>query len=210
MSRLPVRLQTITRRVLSRTDLAITRAVLVLCAVVVPVVLIVLPVLDWAAGRPLAWSGTVAASTHFDSGAPLAAGTRLHWDGHAGVTLADPSPGLWLATLVPAGLSTAAICFVLLMTWQLLGRLQAGTPFVAASVTALRSIAFVVLVASIVVPLASSAVNTAVMAQALEDATPGLTVEFNPILILTGVLVLALAEAFQVGVRLSADVEGLV
>ena len=96
----------------------------------------------------------------------------------------------------------------------LLASVAAGRPFGAGNARRLAGLASVVVVAAGIGPLLPQIASLAVLDR-LDLVGPdspfvmGLTFAFTPA-VLTGLLLLVLAEAFRQGERLSADVEGLV
>jgi Protein of unknown function (DUF2975) len=193
-----------------RTDFRLTRGALALVAVVAPLVLVGLTVVDWLRGEPLAWSGDTGSTGDLGGLVHAAGGATLTWDGAAEIRVSDASVGLWLAVLAPQLLLAAAVTTVALLLRHVVGEIQAGRPFTASSLRALRVTGVVVLVASVVVPCVSGLTTSAVVERAVDDDALSVSVGFSPLWSLAGFLVLALAEAFRAGARLTEDVEGLV
>lgn len=192
----------------SRTDATITRAVLTAVAVIAPVVLVAVPAIDWLRGEPLTWAGSTGEGRTLDG---AAAGASLTWDGQAQATIEDAGTGLWLGALATGLVLAAAVVAVALLLRYVVGQIRAGRPFTEGSLKALRTVGVVIAATSVVQPLVDGFATSAIMARAVAgDDGFEVGFGFSPLWLLTGMLVLAVAEAFRSGLRLTQDVEGLV
>jgi hypothetical protein len=161
--------------------------------------------------------------THLTFGAepPLAAlgapraGTHVQGEAQLRYVVDQASVGLWLVTLLPGlvlGVAISTVAFLLLRTMR---ETYAGRPFSDHGVRRLRLIAAAVGAAAIIVPLLSSASSHAIVARVLPDQSPGMLASWDVVgatipWLLVALIVLAIAEAFDVGTSLADDVDGLV
>lgn len=192
--------------------ITISRIVLMVGAVLTLIGTIGLPIVEWVSHDPLEWTGRVAnaRSLPADLAGP-SDGVRLAWDGTAAITLEDPTARDRLMALLPGAVAGGAIVAVLLLLIGLLNRIQAGSPFVPASVRTLRIIAVVIALAGAVVPILDMAASTHIVGTAVADASsPPPTAFLNFAWFAVALLLYSLAEAFAHGVRMARDVEGLV
>lgn len=124
----------------------------------------------------------------------------------------DPSALERLMLVLPALLVQAAALVVL----SLVLRVGRGDPFVPANVRRVHTIAFTVIVASILVPTAQGLAGLflqdgVVPAEGMVLASFEITLGSAPLVgILVGLMLAALAEVFRRGARMRDDVEGLV
>lgn len=124
----------------------------------------------------------------------------------------DPSALERLMLVLPALLVQAAALVVL----SLVLRVGRGDPFVPANVRRVHTIAFTVIVASILVPAARGLAGLflqdgVVPAEGMVLASFEITLGSAPLLgLLVGLMLAALAEVFRRGARMRDDVDGLV
>lgn len=124
----------------------------------------------------------------------------------------DPSALERLMLVLPALLVQAAALVVL----SLVLRVGRGDPFVPANVRRVHTIAFTVIVASILVPTARGLAGLflqdgAVPAEGMVLASFEITLGSAPLSgLLVGLMLAALAEVFRRGARMRDDVDGLV
>ena len=116
--------------------------------------------------------------------------------------------------MVPGVLLAIATVIVAVALLRLLASIEAQRPFAPAAVRSLRITGATLLAGSILVTLAGSLANVAVLSAAVDlqgDPTT-FTLEFGPSLVIAaaGLVCAALAEAFAHGIKLADDVEGLV
>lgn len=199
-------------RTFGRTDYAATRLMLGIAVALPPAVTIGLPLLGWAKGEPLGWSGQVGHEQ--DLPASLAAagpGAELTWDGTANLTLAEPDAVDRLVALLPGAAGSLLVAAGALLLLGFVRRVQDGAPFAPGSVRVLRTLAGLVVAGAILVPLLDMVADNRLVGAALtEGAEPPVSATFGFGWFLLAVLLLVLAEAFDRGVRLADDVEGLV
>jgi len=142
-------------------------------------------------------------------------GSSLEVDGQLRYVVDHASVGLWLITLLPALVLALAISGVALLCLRLMHETYAGRPFSEHGARRLRLVAGVVGVAGVAVPLFSSVSAHAVVARVVPSEAPGILDRWDFVSVtipwlVVALLVLAVAEAFDVGVRLADDVAGLV
>jgi hypothetical protein len=199
----------------SRFDYLATRVALILVAVATPALAVGLPAWRWARGRPLEWTADVdpgmAGLTHLPH---ARSGTALEWTGGLAVTISHASIGVWLYRLLPGVLLSIAVLAVVVLLVRLTRRVQRSEAFVADSVGSLRLLALVIVLGWLCTTLADNLASTAVLSAALPEAPATLTLTAingaGVAMLLTGLLVGVIAEAFAQGARLADDVEGLV
>ncbi len=199
----------------SRFDFLATRAALGLVAVVTPVLAIGLPVVAWVRGRPLEWAADVdPAQAQLSGFGPTSPGTHLDWSGTLVISLAHAPTSVRIYALGPAVVLCLAVVAVALLLIRLTGRVQRAEAFVADSVRSLRIIAVVIILGWLGTNIAGGVADSAVLDAALPDRPPGLTLTLFSgggfAMLLTGLLVGVIGEAFAQGARLADDVEGLV
>ncbi len=124
--------------------------------------------------------------------------------------LADPGPAQRLLALLPAALAITAIVAGLLLLRRLLLRAGDGDPFTAAGVRDLRLLGGVLLAGAVVFQLIDFVVSTALVSASAATDVATAEATFSFAWILGAVLVLALAEIWAAGVRMRADLEGVV
>jgi hypothetical protein len=168
--------------------------------------------------RRVTWVDT---HTTFDAEPPLSllgaprVGTQVQGETQLRYVVDHASVGLWLITLLPAFVLVVAVSAVALLLLRTMRETYAGRPFSEHGVRRLRLVAVVVGTAAITVPLLSSVSSHAIVARVLPDQARGVVDGWDlfgatlPWLVVA-LLVLALAEAFAIGVRLADDVDGLV
>jgi len=149
---------------------------------------------DAVQGRPL------------EVGSPAADGR-----GPETVVLSDLSAGQYLLALAPQLLAVLALGAGALLLLGVARALRHGDPFTPGSARRLTLLGLLVLVAGLVGPVVGEVLRLALVESA-RDAVRGWTfsVELTAWPVLTGILVLFVAEVFRRGAALRADVEGLV
>ncbi len=195
--------------IFDRTDYALTVALLVLVSLVTPLLLVLLPLVQWLGGGAFHWELSGVGTSPAPAGLSPRDGVTLTGGDTVDVQMAHAGAAVWTASLLPGLLLSAA---VIIVCWQLV-RLVASTgrrqPFVDASVRALRFIAVTVASASVAHGLVTGIADSVVAAHALTgDKSASFT--FPLVGLLVALLVLVVAEAFAHGARLQEDVEGLV
>lgn len=198
-----------------RWDFLGTKAVLLLVAVGTPLLSVGAPVWRWLSGGPLRWEAQTGVTDALTSPQVVPRdGTRLTWPGDLRVSLDDPDAGVWLASLLPGVVVSAAAVVIAVSLLRLVGRVQARTVFVRDSVRTLRVVALTLLASAVLVTTAGAVADSVVMAAAVETraTTATFTLDAGPavVVFVTGLVVAALAEAFAHGTRLADDVSGLV
>lgn len=190
-------------------DFLATKVMLGLAALLTTFAATILPVATWLRGDPLKWQLSTIPSTASVTGMEPAQGVSISIGAGVQAKIADASTSAWLASLAPGLISTVSVLLMVGLLVRLLQRIQTGSPFVAQSVRALRMIGVTIFVGSSLSALATGVAESVVSSEALRGAF-GFSFEAPIALLLGALLVLALAEAFAQGIRLAADVEGLV
>lgn len=194
----------------NRHDYAITRVVLTLAVVALPLFGIGLPVLDWVRGEP--YTQEVTVETDAALPAQLAEprpGAQLDWNGGAVVTLDEPPTSVRVTSLLAASVLIAVVVACLLILLSLVRAAQGGRPFTPRAVRGLWAMGALVLGASVVVPILTGLTQTEVM-RAASGTHLGLGAQFSFLWPGVALLLWLLAEVFRMGERLSDDVDGLV
>ncbi len=198
----------------SRFDFLATRGVLALVAVTTPVLAVGMPLLSWARGRPLVWTAQVDPARADLRGIVAAPGATVDWTGDLALSVGQAPTSAWIYSLVPGVVLSVAVVSVAVLLLRLTRRVQRSEAFVSDSVRSLRIIAFLVMMASLCTQLADNVASSAVLAAALPDEPDVLPVTLFSggafVMLLTGLLVGVIAEAFAQGTRLADDVAGLV
>lgn len=167
----------------------------------------VIPVVQWIAGSP------IRATVHTDVAAP-ALSSRTSSEGLAAieVAIADPTPMERLLAAMPLLLTALAAVWVVWLLLRLISDLRSGVPFTDANVRRLDTIALVIGLGAVVVAVAGSVRDVALTSAALpSEAAVGFELSMPVFPWLTAMFVLgAISQAFRHGVRLRADVDGLV
>ena len=122
--------------------------------------------------------------------------------------------GNWLASIVPGALVAIATVIVVLALLRLLASIEAQQPFAQAAVRSLRVTGATLLGAAVLVTVAGSLANLAVLRAAadLQGDPTAFTLELGPAMVISaaGLVCAALAQAFAHGMALADDLEGLV
>lgn len=198
-----------------RQDFLGTRAVLGLIALAVTGFGVIAPVIQWLRGEPLTWQVQTGKTDEVVTD-QLAArpGVELTWPGTADVTIHDAGAGTWLASIVPGALVAIATVIVVLALLRLLASIEAQQPFVEAAVRSLRVTGATLLGAAVLVTVAGSLADLAVLRAAadLQGDPTAFTLELGPAMVISaaGLVCAALAQAFAHGMALADDLEGLV
>ncbi|MDX6373591.1 MAG: hypothetical protein QOD98_2579 [Nocardioidaceae bacterium] len=142
-------------------------------------------------------------------------GTSVEVEGRIRYVVDHASTGLWLLSLLPALVLALAVSSVALLLLRLMHETYAGRPFSDHGVRRLRLVAAVVGAAAVVLPLLDSVSSHAIVARVLPDRAPGIVDGWDILgatipWLVVALLVLAVAEAFDIGVGLADDVAGLV
>ena len=182
--------------------------------VVVLAVVALLSVVHWVVAPLLAWAGGESLPLPFSSPVDVpaldAAGIRYS---EADYTLfvADAGAGQWLLHLLPGvGFSAVVVTGVLLFA-PVVRDLGRGDPFRPENVRRLRLIGLLLLGAWPVITVVQEAVDAAAIAALdLGDIAPTASLTLPLGVMIAGLVVGMVAEAFGSGSRLRADVDGLV
>ncbi len=142
-------------------------------------------------------------------------GTHIEGEAHLRYIVDPASVGLWLTTLLPVFVLVVAVSAVALLLLRTMRETYAGRPFSEHGVRRLRTVAAVVGSAAILVPLLSSVSSHAIVARVLPDQARGIYDQWDILgdtipWLVVALIVLAVAEAFDIGARLADDVDGLV
>ncbi len=142
-------------------------------------------------------------------------GTEIQAEAQVRYVVEHASVGLWLINLLPTFLLGVAVSAVALLLLRTMRETYAGRPFSGHGVRRLRLVAGVVAASAIIVPLLSSVSSHATVARVLPDQAPGPFAGWDVVgatipWLVVALLVLAVAEAFDIGARLADDVDGLV
>ena len=192
-----------------RIDYALTLALLVLVSLVTPLILVLLPLLQWLGGSDFHWTLTDVGTPSSPTGLSPADDVTLTGGGSVDVHIVQAGATVWLVSLLPALLVSVAVVLVCWQLFRLVLQIERRRPFVDASISALRLIAVTVAVASVGYGLARAFADSVMAARAFtEDVGTSFTLPF--IWLLAALLILVVAEAFAQGARLQEDVEGLV
>ncbi|MCW2817927.1 MAG: hypothetical protein JWR42_714 [Marmoricola sp.] len=176
----------------------------------VPVVTVLVPLGVWISGGPLAYDLTGVGRASLRAGLHLDHGVSLRGGSTVGVRIEEAGATTWLASLLPGMLLSALAVTVAVLLFRLVQRIQAGTPFVAASASSLRLIGLTLEASTLIMGVGNGIAGSVVHARALTATELRLSFDFSLVPVIAGLLVLALAEAFAQGVRMQDDVEGLV
>jgi hypothetical protein len=142
-------------------------------------------------------------------------GTDLQVEGHVRYVV-DNAPGwLWSLWMMPGLMLAVAMSAVALLLLRMMSETYAGRPFSDVGVRRLRRVAAVIALAGVAVPLTQSVAAHAVAARVVPHQAPGWLDNWDLLgttipWLVVALLVLAIAEAFDIGTRLADDVEGLV
>ena len=142
-------------------------------------------------------------------------GTQIEGEAQLRYVVDHASVGLWLVTLLPAFVLAVAVSAVALLLLRTMRETYAGRPFSEHGVRRLRLVAAVVGSAAIVVPLLNSVSAHAIVARVLPEQAPGIYDGWDILgatipWLVVALIVLAVAEAFDIGAGLADDVDGLV
>ena len=198
-----------------RWDFLGTRVVLGVIALAVTGFAVVVPAVQWLRGEPLTWQLQTGGTDDVVTDQLMARpGVELAWPGTADVTIHDAGAGTWLASIVPGALLAIATVIVVIALLRLLASIEAQQPFAPAAVLSLRVIGATLLGGAVVVTVAGSFADAAVLAAAVDlpgDPTT-FSLDLGPSVVVAaaGLVCAALAEAFARGISLAHDVEGLV
>ena len=203
------------RLTFDRWDFLGTRVVLCIVALGAIGVGVIAPVVQWVRGEPLMWRLQTGTTDDVVTDQLVARpGVELTWPGTADVAIDHAGTGTWLASIVPGALLTIATLIVVVALLRLLSSIEAKRPFAYAAVRSLRVIGATLLGAAVLVTLAGSFANVAVLDAAvdLQGDTQTFSFDFgNAFLVAAaGLVCAALAEAFARGIAMAHDVEGLV
>lgn len=193
-----------------RLDLWVTKALLILVGVVVPLYSVGWPLARWLQDKPLHWELEGLGPTSVPDRLVAQEGVTLRGADTVVVHIADAGAGPWLASLLPGAVLSVTVGLGAWLLLRLVRRIEQGQPFVSASATSLRLLAATVLVGSLAVSLGLGVAEAVISQRALDGADPVFGFEVSFVAFVGALLMLALAEAFAQGVRLQEDVEGLV
>ena len=180
--------------------------VLALAGLVSATAWVLVPVLTWATGGDL----PVPFFSEVTVPALDAAGIR-YGEADYPIRVADATTGQWLLHLVPGLGFTAVVVGCAALLLPVVRDLGRGDPFTPANVRRLRAIGLLLLVAWPVLTLVESAAAAAVLGQLdLGDLGTRASLTLPLGVMLAGLVVGLVAEAFAAGSRLRDDVDGLV
>ena len=198
-----------------RWDFLGTRVVLGAIALAVTGFGVIAPVIQWLRGEPLTWQLQTGVTEAVTTDQLVARpGVELTWLGTADVTIDDAAAGTWVASIVPGVLLAIAAMMVVLALLRLLSSIESRQPFAQAAVRSLRITGATLITGAVLVTLAGSFANAAVLDAAVD--LPGDSTAFSLdlgaaiVVAAAGLVCAALAEAFAHGIELADDVEGLV
>ena len=164
--------------------------------------------LDWALRRRVTLTGV---PVDVDKGA-AGAGEVVGAMTQAHVLVSEVSAGHLALLLAGPVLAVAAAAWGGLLLGRFLRDLAAGTQFDRANVTRLRVVALLLILVPVLADLVYSIARATIMDAAGADS---FAVSFTPawlvaVLLVAGLLVAAVAQAFAAGTRLQHDVDGLI
>lgn len=197
-----------------RWDFLLTKLLLIAVSAAITGTAVLFPALSWALGHDLIWAGSIGLEQPVrDQALIVHPGAEVEWSGAATYRIAEATPSVWLATLLPGLVLAAATILLAWLLLRLLNQLQSEVPFIRASVWWLRAMAVVLIIAPWLHLMAGAVANGVVQHAALSgDSALRLDIGIAGPLLLTalGLLVAAIAEAFGRASRLQDEVEGLV
>lgn len=193
-----------------RLDFWMTKGVLILVGVAVPLYSVGWPLASWLQDKPLRWELEGLGPTSVPDRLVAQDGVTLRGADTVVVRITDAGAGPWLASLLPGVVLSIAVGLGAWLLLRLVRRIEQGQPFVSASATSLRLLGATVLVGSLAVSLGLGVAEAVISQRALDGADPVFGFEVSFLAFVSALLMLALAEAFAQGVRLQEDVEGLV
>jgi len=198
-----------------RWDFLGTRVVLAVIALAVTGFGVIAPVIQWLRGEPLTWQLQTGKTDEIVTDQLVARpGAELTWPGTADVRIDDATVSTWLASIAPGALLAIITAIVVLALLRLLSSIEAQQPFVEAAVRSLRVTGAALLGGAVLVTVAGSVANIAVLRAAadLQGDPTTFTLELGPAMVISaaGLVCAALAQAFAHGMALADDVDGLV
>lgn len=194
----------------TRADYIVTRALLVLAALLYPATTLAPKVWDAITGRPLRWHNLAgepgpAAEVGVSDGVTVHYAAALDW------AIANPTPGQMLGALLSPLIVTGLTVTGVVIVWRLLGVVQAGEPFTADTVRSLRILSILVVAYAIAAPFSRFLGDVLVTWPVLDPPAsyfqPSVT---NGAAFIIGLLMFALTEAFSRGLELRRETEGLI
>lgn len=193
-----------------RLDLWMTKALLAVVGVAVPLFSIGLPVVTWLRGGPLRWQLDGLGGHGAPQGLVPGDGVTLRSTDTVTVRIHEAGVEPWLASLLPGVLGSIAVAVAVWLLLRLVRRIEQGKPFVVASATALRLLGATILLGSLAVSLGVGVADAVITQRAVDGAVFSFAFEMPFLAFVAALVTLALAEAFVQGSRLQEDVEGLV
>ena len=193
-----------------RGDFTVTKLLVGAVGVGVPVFTLLLPLWGWLTAGPLAYEFSDVGRPALQPGLRLDDGVSLQGGSTVGVRIEGASTSTWLVSLLPGVLLSVMGVTIAVVLLRLVQRIQAGTPFVAASARSLRLVGFVLLGGTIALGVGTGIADRVVRSRTFTESDVATSFTFSFLPVLAGLLVLALAEAFAQGVRIQDDLEGLV
>lgn len=193
-----------------RIDFLLTKALLAVVGVAVPMFSLGLPLLTWLRNRPLRWELDGLGVTEVPIGLVPHDGVTLLGTESIAVRIEDAGTSAWMASLLPGALLSVAVGIAAWLLLRLVQRIEKGKPFVAASAVALRLLGATIVLGSLAVSLGLGFADAVIARRALEVEQLSMSLEMPLVAFIVALLVLAVAEAFAQGARLQDDVEGLV
>lgn len=194
-----------------RDDYRMTRVALVVTAAIYPLLTLPWRIADWVRGGPLVHlSRLPGPGGPAVTDPPVRPGVEVRYSDEVVWTIADATAGQWLASLVPALVTSATVVLACVVSWRLATATQRGEPFTAAAVRRLRVVGIVLIAYGLVMPPLRGLLDFVILTP---ESGPGISYALDLSTLLPfviGTMVLVLAESFRVGDRLRSDVEGLV
>lgn len=197
-----------------RWDFLGTRIVLVVIALGSVAVGVVVPLVRMVQGEPLIRQLETGRTDALVTDQLTAnGGAALTWPGTVDARIEDAEVGTWLTSILPGAVLAIGTVIVVLALFRLLSSIEAGAPFAPAAVRSLRIVGATLLAGSVLVTVADSFANRAVLEVAVilrGETTFMLDLGAVVVFAGAGLMCAAIAEAFARGVELASDVEGLV
>jgi hypothetical protein len=192
----------------SRGDFIATRVAMVTAAALYPLLVLTPKLISWATGGPLVYVGrSAAAGPPLDEPTP---GVEGRYSDEVVWRIADASAGQWIASLMPALLTTILLGGGCLLLWRLVVATQHEEPFTATAVRRVRAVGFLVLTYGVVRPFMEPLTTLAIFWSESEPSI-AFALDFSLVFpIAVGFLILVVAECFRIGTQIRHDVDGLV
>lgn len=194
------------RLAFDRADWFATRALVALAAVVALGAAIVAPLVRWTQGRPveLAVDGPISVPLLDTAGVGYGPGSYR-------ARIEDPSVGQRLLEWAPGAILAVVAVAVAVLVSRVLRSIVRGEAFTAATVRRLRLVAIVVVTAAVAWPFVAGLAQLALRTSLdVEGLGPEVPVDISWLSLIGGLVIAAIAEAFNQARALREDLEGLV